>query len=92
MDLSFDLAPSYRELKHPTSRQNFDDTLKQKSKVDLRPCQMMLVHPRTYVKTFNQSSILSKFSKASQLWMVAKKMTFDVSLIRHSDPTFCQLT
>ena len=26
MDLSFNLAPSYRYLKHPTSRQNFEDT------------------------------------------------------------------
>ena len=26
MDLSFNLAPSYRDLKDPTSRQNFDDT------------------------------------------------------------------
>ena len=26
MDLSFNLAPSYRDLKDPTSRQNFKDT------------------------------------------------------------------
>ena len=26
MDLSFNLAPSYRDLKDPTSRQNFEDT------------------------------------------------------------------
>ena len=26
MDLTFNLAPSYRDLKDPTSRQNFDDT------------------------------------------------------------------
>ena len=26
MDLRFDLAPSYRDLKHPTSRQNYYDT------------------------------------------------------------------
>ena len=26
MDLSFNLAPSYRDLKHPTSRQNFANT------------------------------------------------------------------
>ena len=26
MDLSFNLAPSYRDLKDPTTRQNFDDT------------------------------------------------------------------
>jgi len=26
MDLTFNLAPSYRDLKDPTTRQNFDDT------------------------------------------------------------------
>ena len=26
MDLSFNLAPSYRDLKDPTTRQNFEDT------------------------------------------------------------------
>ena len=26
MDLSFNLAPSYRDLKDPTTRPNFDDT------------------------------------------------------------------
>ena len=26
MDLTFNLAPSYRDLKDPTSRQNFEDT------------------------------------------------------------------
>ena len=36
MDLSFNLAPSYRDLKDPTSRQNFDDTVEQKRVIDLR--------------------------------------------------------
>ena len=35
MDLSFNLAPSYRDLKDPTSRQNFDDTVEQKCVIDL---------------------------------------------------------
>ena len=30
MDLTFNLAPSYRDLKDPTSRQNFYDMLEQK--------------------------------------------------------------
>ena len=38
MDLSFNLAPSYRDLKDPTSRQNFDDTVEQKRAIDLRAC------------------------------------------------------
>ena len=38
MDLSFNLAPSYRDLKDPTSRQNFEDTVEQKRVIDLRAC------------------------------------------------------
>ena len=37
IDLTFNLAPSYQDLKDPTSRQNFDDTLEQKRVIDLRP-------------------------------------------------------
>ena len=44
MDLTFDLAPSYRDLKDPTSRQNFDDTVEQKRVIDLRACHK-LVNP-----------------------------------------------
>ena len=40
MDLSFNLAPSYRDLKDPTSRQNFEDTVEQKRVIDLRACLM----------------------------------------------------
>ena len=43
MDLSFNLAPSYRDLKDPTTRQNFDDTVEQKRVIDLRACHMTLV-------------------------------------------------
>ena len=39
MDLSFNLAPSYRDLKDPTSRQNFEDTVEQKRVIDLRACR-----------------------------------------------------
>ena len=38
MDLSFNLAPSYQDLKDPTSCQNFDDTVEQKRVIDLRAC------------------------------------------------------
>ena len=38
MDLSFNLAPSYQDLKDPTTRQNFDDTVEQKRVIDLIPC------------------------------------------------------
>ena len=44
MDLTVNLAPSYRDLKDPTTRQNFDDTLEQKRVIDLRPCHN-LFHP-----------------------------------------------
>ena len=40
MDLSFNLAPSNRDLKDPTSRRNFDDTVEQKRVIDLRACHM----------------------------------------------------
>ena len=43
MDLSFNLAPSYRDLKDPTSRQNFEDTVEQKRVIDLRACLLQLV-------------------------------------------------
>ena len=42
MDLSFNLAPSYRDLKDPTTRQNFDDTVEQKRVIDLRACLIFL--------------------------------------------------
>ena len=40
MDLSFNLAPSNRDLKDPTSRQKFDDTVEQKRVIDLRACRI----------------------------------------------------
>ena len=40
MDLTFNLAPSYQDLKDPTSRQNFYDMLEQKRVIDLRPCPL----------------------------------------------------
>ena len=38
MDLSFNLAPSYRDLKDPSTRQNFEDTVEQKRVIDLIAC------------------------------------------------------
>ena len=43
MDLSFNLAPSYRDLKDPTTRQNFDDTVEQKRVIDLRACHINIL-------------------------------------------------
>ena len=43
MDLSFNLAPSNRDLKDPTTRQNFDDTVEQKRVIDLRACHTNLL-------------------------------------------------
>ena len=34
--------PSYRDLKHPTSRQIFVDNVEQKFRVDLRPCHIAI--------------------------------------------------
>ena len=41
MDLGFNLAPSNRDLKDPTTRQNFDDTVEQKRVIDLRACLIL---------------------------------------------------
>ena len=41
MHLSFNLAPSNRDLKDPNTRQNFDDTVEQKHVIDLRACHML---------------------------------------------------
>ena len=41
MDLTVNLAPSYRDLKDPTTRQNFDDTVEQKRVIDLRACHSL---------------------------------------------------
>ena len=40
MDLTVNLAPSYRDLKDPTTRQNFEDTVEQKRVIDLRACHI----------------------------------------------------
>ena len=43
MDLGFNLAPSNRNLKDPTSRQNFGDTSGLLCKNDLIPCPVLCV-------------------------------------------------
>ena len=57
MDLTFNLAPSYRDLKDPTIRQNLDDTVEQKRVIDLRACHMSLGQ---YVAGQNVSSVQLK--------------------------------
>ena len=44
MDLTVNLAPSYRDLKDPTTRQNFEDTVEQKRVIDLIPCHIDYEH------------------------------------------------
>ena len=41
-DLTLLLAPSYRDLKHPSSSQIFVDNVEQKFRVDLRPCHIAI--------------------------------------------------
>ena len=43
MDLTVNLAPSNRDLKDPTTRQNFDDTVEQKRVIDLKACHNMIL-------------------------------------------------
>ena len=52
MDLSFNLAPSYRDLKDPTTRQNFDDTVEQKRVIDLRACHFLFLNLATRSKLY----------------------------------------
>ena len=49
MDLSFNLAPSYRDLKDPSTRQNFEDTVEQKRVIDLIACRIIDVFSSIFV-------------------------------------------
>ena len=42
MDLTVNLAPSYRDLKDPTTHQNFEDTVEQKCVIDLIACHLQI--------------------------------------------------
>ena len=50
MDLTVNLAPSYRDLKDPTTRQNFDDTVEQKRVIDLRACHIKMAEKSSAMK------------------------------------------
>ena len=52
MDLTVNLAPSYRDLKDPTTRQNFDDTVEQKRVIDLRACHISDIGENLSVEPF----------------------------------------
>ena len=52
MDLTVNLAPSYRDLTDPTTRQNFDDTLEQKRVIDLRACHIIKFFISMYIPSF----------------------------------------
>ena len=42
MDLTVNLAPNYRDMKDPTPRQNFVDTVEQKRVIDLKACRICI--------------------------------------------------
>ena len=68
MDLTVNLAPSYRDLKDPTTRQNFDDTVEQKRVIDLRACHMR--NPDRYfeaVQVKNCDEAAEKWVKPGQV-------------------------
>ena len=52
MDLTVNLAPSYRDLKDPTTRQNFEDTVEQKRVIDLRACPKLILMTPCHIKIF----------------------------------------
>ena len=66
MDLSFNLAPSYRDLKDTTSRQNFDDTVEQKRVIDLRACHIAFPKKPTG-HNVNMLELLSLYQRARAL-------------------------
>ena len=53
-DLSFNLAPSYRDLKDPTTRQNFDDTPGQIPKL------ILTLRPKILTFELSASVVLDK--------------------------------
>ena len=65
MDLSFNLAPSYRDLKDPTSRQNFEDTVEQKRVIDLRACHIYHKQSEIMQKKFNETAQTANFTDFS---------------------------
>ena len=70
MDLSFNLAPNYRDLKDPTTRQNFDDTVEQKRVIDLRACHMQNV--QNYAQCANLPKLQNMFLTLCDSWWNAE--------------------
>ena len=71
MDLTVNLAPSYRDLKDPTSRQNFYDMLEQK----VETCHWS--ETLSYLQYEPQS--VSRFMIIN-LWMVLRGLAMDVKM------------
>ena len=63
MDLTVNLAPTYRDLKDPTTRQNFDDTVEQKRVIDLRACRIKVsaVHAFELTACHNTTVLVQLF-------------------------------
>ena len=60
MDLTVNLAPSYRDLKDPTTRQNFEDTVEQKRVIDLIPCHIMAQDLQIFRNTLGYSPVSTR--------------------------------
>ena len=65
MDLGFHLALSYRDLEHPTSRQNFANVMGQNHALILTQCRILThqghisqVHSKRYSFTFSLTLVL----------------------------------
>ena len=78
MDLTVNLAPSYRDLKDPTTRQNFDDTVEQKRVIDLRACLINCFGFQVKMEGFD---LLSKESVALQNKQSSTSMEGDAWII-----------
>merc|ERR1712110_1369550 len=61
MDLSFNLAPSYRDLKDPTSRQNFEDMPGQIPKLILTLRRNLLVFVSSFMGKWGSRKALFRF-------------------------------
>ena len=71
MDLGFNLAQSNRDLKDPTSRQNFGDTSGLLCKNDLIPCPILLIEQKVLHLAFVSFEYL-----AAELFLAKSPPTF----------------
>ena len=95
MDLSFNLAPSYRDLKDPTSRQNFEDTPGQIPKLiltlRLNKVQIYMDLTVKYPGFFLRLPFIALLRKRCRIVLICQKIGLSVLLTMFVN-TFLWLT